>query len=86
MLTFYKIVSSTLLIFFILGVNLAEGQPQQTKNWLFAYHTEEKVDKFVGVMVNNDTCTAIAEALNQWASVPPVTPLKFHCEQEPVKA
>ncbi len=65
----------------------AHGQPKPSeKNWLFATHTVEKSEKFVGVMINEPTCLVIAQALNDWAKVPPVTPLVFACKQEPERA
>lgn len=66
---------------------MSYGQPEKAqKNWLFATHLTEKSEKFVGVLVNEETCRAIAGAMNEWAKFPPVTPLFFFCKQEPVKA
>lgn len=47
--------------------------------------TTDKTEKFVGVMVNEETCQALAKALNEWAKVPPITPLTFYCKPEPVQ-
>lgn len=36
-------------------------------------------ESFVGIMANEDTCVAVAKAMNIWAQLPPVTPLTFVC-------
>lgn len=64
----------------------AQAQPADTqlKNWMFATETTNKTDP--GVFVNDITCEVIAKALNDWAAMPPVTPLKFVCRAEPKKS
>jgi hypothetical protein len=36
-------------------------------------------ETFIGLMRNEDTCKAVASAMNTWAQIPPVTPLTFVC-------
>lgn len=42
----------------------------------------DKEDHYLGVMVNETACTMVARWLNTWASVPPVTPVRFVCRSE----
>ena len=85
MLRFYKFIVTFVLIFTVLGARVAESQQTQNKNWMFALHLTENTEKFVEIMINDETCAVIATALNQWAVTPPITPLKFYCKPEPVR-
>lgn len=82
----HKLLTLLALIFALLIPTIVFGQPRTApKNWMFATMTTDKTEKFVGVMVNEETCQALAKALNEWAKVPPITPLTFYCKPEPVQ-
>lgn len=79
MTKFSKIFFTFPLIFILLAPKLASGEPKPEKNWMFAANLLDKTEKPVGIMVNQEICESIAKAMNEWARVPPVTPLVFDC-------
>jgi len=82
-----KLLTSILLsaVIILPSVSTAQAQQPKPKNFLFA-KAQNGDSLVIGLMRDEQFCDVTAQALNTWAEMPPVTPLKFYCGVEPVRA